>query len=47
MNHTIARQMTAIRLTSDAILYVTGDTVDKIANARKFWPKWTVPLRKI
>ncbi len=46
MNQTIARQMTAIRFTKDAIEYVTGEVDDKMAKASKFCAKWTVPLRK-
>lgn len=44
LNHTIARQMTAIRLTSEAIEYVTGEVDERMANARRIWAKWTVPL---
>ena len=43
----IAKHITAILLVSDAIEYVTGEQIDKIAKAIKFWPKWTNPLNII
>lgn len=38
--------MTAIRLTRDAIEYVTGDVDERMAKASRFCAKWTVPFRK-
>ena len=38
-------QITATRLKSEAIEYVTGDTEARMTKAIMFWPKCTMPLR--
>ena len=44
MNHRIAMHMTHIRLTKEAMEYVTGEVDDRITNAMMFWPKFARPL---